>query len=179
MEITKLKTQADGKTKEIKEEENKIKELEKTAKEVSARLCISVSRASVLIKRPTRSSLNNNKHEKHQQARLPKPSPPNKPLSTQQSLLSPLQKIFSKRSSTEKVYRRTRNRLDTKDNSPLRKNSPEVSPLKDNSRNTRSSHCRRRSRRRNRKRRKLLRRVKGCCRIWRVRGRRRRIWRTS
>jgi structural maintenance of chromosome 2 len=35
MEITKLKTQAEGKTKEIKEEENKIKELERNAKEVS------------------------------------------------------------------------------------------------------------------------------------------------
>jgi len=35
MEMVKLKTQADGKTKEIKEEENKIKELERSAKEVS------------------------------------------------------------------------------------------------------------------------------------------------
>ena len=34
MEIAKLKTQADGKTKEIKEEEHKIKELERNAKEV-------------------------------------------------------------------------------------------------------------------------------------------------
>ncbi|GAA5823463.1 hypothetical protein JCM5353_002156 [Sporobolomyces roseus] len=35
MEMVKLKTQADGKTKEIKEEENKIKELERSAKELT------------------------------------------------------------------------------------------------------------------------------------------------
>ena len=48
MEIAKLKTQAEGKEREIKEEESRIKELEKVQKEVRPRsllifLCLSLS----------------------------------------------------------------------------------------------------------------------------------------